>query len=54
MTVLQITYLFILTVETMAIATRENAEIKGTKLGEEETKLLQFADDTNSALVLLK
>jgi len=38
----------------MAIATRENAEIKGTKLGEEETKLLQFSDDTNSALVLFK
>ena len=30
-------YLFILAVETMAIAIRENVEIKGIKLGEEET-----------------
>ena len=54
-------YLFILAVETMASAIRENVEIKGIKLGEEETKLLQYADDTtavlsdtNSALALFK
>ena len=54
-------YLFILAVETMAIANRENVGIKGIKLGEEETNLLQYADDTtavlsdtNSALELLK
>ena len=54
-------YLFILAVETMAIAIRENVEIKGIKLGEEETKLLQYAgdttavlSDTNSALALFK
>ena len=54
-------YLFTLAVETMAIAIRENVEIKGIKLGEEETKLLQYADDTtavlsdtNSALALFK
>ena len=54
-------YLFILAVETMAIAIRENVEIEGIKLGEEETKLLQYTDDTtavlsdtNSALALFK
>ena len=45
----------------MVVAMRENVEIKGIKLGEEETKLLQYADDTtavlsdtNSALALFK
>ena len=54
-------YLFILAVETMVVAMRENVEIKGIKLGEEETKLLQYVDDTtavlsdtNSALALFK
>ena len=54
-------YLFILAGETMVVAMRENVEIKGIKLGEEETKLLQYADDTtavlsdtNSALALFK
>jgi len=43
-------YLFILAVETMVIAIRENVEIKGIKLGEEETKLLQYTDDTTAVL----
>ena len=37
-------------VETLAIATRQNEVIKGIKIGNEETKLLQFADDTTAFL----
>ena len=43
-------YLFLLAVETLAIAIRENKEIKGVKIGQEETKLLQYADDTTAVL----
>ena len=43
-------YLFLLAVETKAIAIRENKEIKGVKIGQEETKLLQYADDTTAVL----
>lgn len=38
--------LFILAVETLAIAIRENAKIKGIVIDKQETKLLQYADDT--------
>ena len=43
-------YLFLLAVETLAIAIRENKEIKGIKIEQEETKLLQYADDTTANL----
>ena len=38
-------YLFIIAVETLAIAIRQKEIIKGITIGNEETKLLQFADD---------
>ena len=34
-------YLFIVAVEMLAIATRQNPAIKGIVIGKEETKLLQ-------------
>ena len=43
-------YLFTIVVETLPIAIRQNEVIKGIKIGNEETKLLQFADDTTAAL----
>jgi len=39
-------YIFILCVEIMGIAIRNNPEIKGIKIGDTEHKLTQFADDT--------
>ena len=54
-------YLFIVAVEMLAIAIRQNPAIKGIVIGKEETKLLQYADDTtamfadtNSARVLFQ
>ena len=43
-------YLFTIVVETLAIAIRQNEVIKGIKIGNEKTKLLQFADDTTAVL----
>ena len=43
-------YLFLLAVETLAIAIRANVEIKGIVINQEETKLLQYADDTTAVL----
>ena len=43
-------YLFIVAVETLAIAIRQNPSIKGISIGKEETKLLQYADDTTAVL----
>ncbi|KAL9976393.1 hypothetical protein ACROYT_G013691 [Oculina patagonica] len=43
-------YLFILVVETLAIAIRQNKSIKGIMIENEETKLLQYADDTTAVL----
>ena len=34
-------YLFVVAVETLALAIRQNTEITGIKFGGEETKLLQ-------------
>ena len=34
----------------LAIIIRENEEIKGKKIEQEETKLLQYADDTTAVL----
>ena len=42
-------YLFILAVETIALSMCSNA-IKGIRIGNEETKLLQYADDTTAVL----
>jgi len=55
-------YLFVIAVETLAIAIKQNSDIKGIFIGDEqETKLLQYADgttailaDTNSAKVLFE
>ena len=54
-------YLFIVAVKTLAIAVRQNTLIKGITIGKDETKLLQYADDTtavlsdvNSARILFK
>ena len=43
-------YFFIVAVETLAIAIRQNPGIKGISIGKEETKLLQYADDTTAVL----
>ena len=43
-------YLFVVAVETLAIAIRQNTEIRGIRIGEDETKLLQYADDTTAVL----
>ena len=43
-------YLFVIAVETLAIAVRKNVAIKGLTIGKEETKILQYADDTTAVL----
>ena len=44
-------YLSVIAVETLAIAIRQNSDIKGIYIGDEqETKLLQYADDTTAIL----
>ena len=43
-------YLFLLAVEILAIAVRDNFSIKGITIEDEETKLLQYADDTTAVL----
>ena len=43
-------YLFLLAVEILAIAVRDNVEIKGIAIEQQETKLLQCADDTTAVL----
>ena len=43
-------YLFVICVEILAIAVRNNENIKGIKISDSETKLLQFADDTTAIL----
>ncbi len=43
-------YLFLLAVESLAIAVRENVEIKGIAIERQETKFLQYADDTTAVL----
>ena len=43
-------YLFIVVVETLAIAIRQNQDIKGISIENEETKILQYADDTTAVL----
>ena len=43
-------YLFMVEAETLAIAIRQKTEIRGIRIGEDETKLLQYADDTSAVL----
>ena len=43
-------YLFVVAVETLALANRQDPEIIGIKIGGDETKLLQYADDTTAVL----
>ena len=43
-------YLFVLAAEVLAVSIRQNSNIKGISIGKEETKLLQYAD--NTAVVL--
>ena len=43
-------YLFVLAVEVLAIAIRQNTSIRGISIDGQETKLLQYADDTTATL----
>ena len=43
-------YLFVISVEILAIAVRNYKNIKGIKINGSEVKLLQFADDTTALL----
>ena len=42
--------IFVLAVEALAIAVRQDATIKGISVGGEETTLLQYADDMTAVL----
>ena len=42
--------LFVVAVETVALTIRQNPEITGIKIGGEETKLLQYGEDTTAVL----
>ena len=43
--------LYVVVVETLAIVIRQNIARKGISTGKEETKLLQYADDTTAVLL---
>ena len=43
-------YLFVLAVEVLAIAIRQNTSIRGISIDGQETKPLQYADDTTATL----
>ena len=42
--------LFVLAVEVLAIAVRQNIDIRGISIDGQETKLLQYSDDTTATL----
>ena len=44
-------YLFTVVVETLAIAIRQNQEIRGISIENEDSKILQYADDTTAVLL---
>ena len=44
-------YLFIVVVETLAIAIRQNQEIRGISIENEDSKILQYVDDTTVVLL---
>ena len=44
-------YLFIVAVETLAVAIRQNQEIRGISIKNEDSKILQYADDTTAVLL---
>ena len=43
-------YLFAIAAEVLVIAVRHNKEIKGTRIGKKDTKLLQYVDHTTAVL----
>ena len=43
-------YLYVVVVGTLAIVIQQNIARKGISIGKEETKLLQYADDTTAVL----
>ena len=43
-------YLFVAAVEILAIAIRSDSNIRGVKIGDEETKILAYADDMTATL----
>ena len=43
-------YLFVVAIESLAKAIRKNPTIRGIMIGNEETKLLQYADDMTAVL----
>ena len=43
-------YLFIIAVEVLSVAIRTNSNIQGIKIGDNEIKFLQYADDTKGVL----
>ena len=43
-------YLFVLAIETLAIAIRQNSEIKGNRYRKRRNKVLLYADDTTATL----
>ena len=44
-------YPFIVVVETLAVAIRQNQEIRGITIENKETKILQYTDNTNTVLL---
>ena len=47
-------YLFVVVIESLAIAIRKNPAIRGIMIGKKETKLLQYADDMTALFDLLE